>query len=156
VGPGELLEGDPKTWPGANKLLAAMKVAASLLGEEIHEEIRRVPVPPSNVQANVDAKQRQLGALDKRIEALSDRSGFGEVIGPAWEQRALERLFEVGVRKERELASDLGDDPWDAAAWCDQAEHAGLIEEMASSSAPNRRWAITDKGREAIGNPPAR
>jgi hypothetical protein len=24
------------------------------------EEIRRVPVPPSNVQANVDVKQRQL------------------------------------------------------------------------------------------------
>jgi hypothetical protein len=156
VGPGELLDGNPKTWPGANKLLATMKVTASMLGQEIHEKIQQMPAPQSNIQTDIDSKQRQLGRLDKRMEALGDQSGFGEVFGPAWEDQALRRLFEVGARKETELAKDVGDDPWDVAAWCDQAEASGLIEKMASASAPKRHWKITDSGREAIGYPSAR
>lgn len=153
----ELLDGHPQTWPGANKLLVSMTVAASLLTEEIHDRIQKMPVPPSNVPADVDAKQRQLDALEARIKVLGEKPGEGEVvIGPAWEQKALERLFEVGVRKEAALAKDLGDDPWDVAAWCDQAEASGLIEQMASASAPKRHWKITDQGRERIGYPSAR
>ena len=108
--PVELLQGDPQSWPGVHKLLAAVKVAAELLAQEIDQQIHQTPVPPSNVQAEIDAKKQQLKALDARIVALSKRSGEGELIRPAWEQRALERLFEVGVRRERELASQLDED----------------------------------------------
>lgn len=128
-----------------------MTVAASMLGQEIHEETQRMPVPPSNVQANLDAKQRQLDALDARIKALGERPGEGAILAPAFEQRALERLLEVGVRKESELAKDLDEDAWDVAAWCDQAESTKLIEQMGASPVPLRHWRITDKGRETIG-----
>ncbi len=154
--PVELLQGDPQSWPGVHKLLAAVKVAAELLAQEIDQQIHQTPVPPSNVQAEIDAKKQQLKALDARIVALSKRSGEGELIRPAWEQRALERLFEVGVRRERELASDLDEDSWDVAAWCDQLSDAGLLEQMGSAVAPKRHWKITDKGRESIGYPSAR
>ncbi len=110
---------------------------------------------PSNVQANIDTKQRQLKALGERIAALGERSGLGEVIGPAWEQRALERIFETGVRREDELGSDLGDDPWDVAAWCDQAYETGLIERMGTSTAPRRHWKVTINSQESIGHPSA-
>ena len=157
VEPAELIQADPKTQPGANKLLAAMKTARDMLPQEISELIHQTTVPPSNAQANIEAKQRQLKALDEKIAALIERSGSGEqVIGPAWEQRALERLFEVGVRKEPDLATDLDDDVWDVAAWCDKAAEAELIEQMGSSMAPRRHWVITDKGRESIGYPSAR
>jgi len=157
VGPGELLEGAPKSWPGANKLVAAMKPVAEMLAQDVDDELQRMPIPPSNVQANVDAKRRLIERLDKRIAELSDHAGFGMVIGPAWEQKALERLFEVGVRKETDLARDLEDDPWDVAAWCDQADSSGLVEELGGSvPAPGRRWSITDPGRRRIGFPAGR
>jgi len=136
-----LLEANPKTWSGANKLLGAMKAASGMLEQEIDE---------SNVQADRDAKQRQLKALGERMAALSGRPGLGEVFGPAWEQCALERLMDVNVRRERELAADLEDDTWDIAAWCDGAFEAGLIEPMERSTAPRRHWTLTRKGHESI------
>jgi hypothetical protein len=156
VEPAELLHGSPETWPGANKLIGVLKAASALLAQEIDQEVHRMPTPPSNIQADIDAKQRTLKALDEKVAELSETPGEGALIGPALEQRALERLFEVGVRRERELASDLDEDAWDVAAWCDTAEGSGLIEQMGSSMAPLRHWSITDKGRESIGYPSAR
>jgi len=133
-----------------------MKATASTLGQEIHEEIQRMPIPPSNVQANVDAKQRQLKRLDRRIEALDDRSGFGEVTGPAWEQKALERLFEVGCGR-RPISQETS-----------ETIH-GTLRLGATRRRPLASWkkwgrpphfsftgVITDKGRESIGYPSGR
>jgi hypothetical protein len=131
-----------------------MKVVADLLAQEINELIHQTPALPSNVQATIDAKQQQLEALHERIATL-EGSAPKEVIGPAWEQRALERLFETNVRKERDLATDLDDDVWDVAARCDKAAEAGLIEQLGTSGAPRRHWTITARGRESIGYPSA-
>jgi hypothetical protein len=149
VEPAELLRADPKTEAGVNNLLAALHLAAEVLEQEIRELMPQIPVSPSNVQAKLDANEGQLRAIREKIKTC-EGPALRQVIGPAWEEHALGRIFETGIRREDELGSDLGDDPWDVAAWCDRACEAGLIERMGTSTAPRRHWKVTVQGQRSV------
>jgi hypothetical protein len=154
----ELLGAEPETTRGKVRLVGLLRLLGAKLQEELNEAALASFTLPPGKQAAFEQARADLAKIDLKAAAVSDLVGQGAIIGPAFEQRFLELLFESGAREERGLADTLETDVFDVAGCAEGLAVRGLIEPTAGGSdeTPLRRWQIADKGRESIGYPSAR